>query len=449
MTAETWSSRVAFYFVSIGAAVGLGTLWRFPYLAGQYGSAFIVVFVLVCALITTPILAAEFMLGRSGRGSPPAATRAVALASGGSSRWSIIGWLGTAAIVAIMAYYSVIGGWVLAYAGTFATGDLAGAGAEEVGRRFAALLADPWALTFWHFAFMAITVAISAAGLQRGIELANKIMIPGLFALMLGLVAYAFATGDLERGVPFVFRSDWSQIDADLLLAAVGQAFYATGVGMAIMMAYGAYVPSGVSLLRSGAVISASIVVASILASLIIFPLAFRFEVDPAQGPELAFVVLPAIFTHMPGGQIAGFAFFILLAFAALSSAIAGLEPPAAVLRERFGVSRRASVSIVGAAMWLAGLPVVLSFNLWSELRPLAGIPRYAGYGIFEIMDYTAANLLLPIGALLTCIFVAWRLPDSTLSDQLELGDGRRRTYRRLLGWLCAPAILLLFVMNL
>jgi NSS family neurotransmitter:Na+ symporter len=151
----------------------------------------------------------------------------------------------------------------------------------------------------------------------------------------------------------------------------------------------------------------------------------------------------------MPGGQIAGFAFFILLAFAALSSAIAGLEPPAGLLRERFGLSRRASVAIVGAALWLAGLPVVLSFNLWSAVRPLAGLPGYEGYGIFEIVDYASANLLLPVGAFLTCIFVAWRLSENTLRDQLELGETRGRAYRRLLGWLCAPAILLLFVMNL
>ncbi|HET6630639.1 MAG TPA: sodium-dependent transporter [Woeseiaceae bacterium] len=448
-TDNKWSSKLAFYLVSVGAAVGLGTLWRFPYLAGQYGGVFILAFIAVCLVITAPILAAEFMLGRTGRGSPPAAVRAVAAEAGRSRRWSVTGWLGTLAIFAIMTYYAVIGGWVLAYIGSFATGALAGADAAGVARRFDALLASPAELALWHFLFLAATVGISVAGLTRGIELANKVMIPGLFALLLALVGYAFAAGDLERGAAFVFRADWSQLDGDLMLAAVGQAFYATGVGMAIMMAYGAYLPRHVSLLRSGAVVSGSIIAASILASLVVFPLAFRYGVDPSQGPELAFIVLPAMFTHMPGGQAAGLAFFVLLAFAALSSAIAGLEPPALVLRERFGLSRRAAVSAVGAVLWLAGLPVVLAFNVWADVRPLAAVPRFADSGIFELLDYASANLLLPVGALLTCLFVAWRVPVRVLEEQFGLTGRRLLAYRLVLGAACPLAILLLFVMNL
>jgi neurotransmitter:Na+ symporter, NSS family len=446
---DNWSSKLAFYFVSVGAAVGLGTLWRFPYLAGQYGGVFILVFIVVCLVITSPILAAEFMLGRGGRGSPPAAARAVAVAAQRSSRWSLTGWLGTLAIVAIMTYYAVIGGWVFAYVGTFATGELTGADAAEIGRRFQGLLAMPWTLALWHLLFLVAAVGISVAGLARGIELANKVMIPGLFVLLLALVVYAFAEGDLERGAAFVFRADWSQVDGGLVLAAVGQAFYATGVGMAIMMAYGAYLPRRVSLLRSGAVVSSSIIAASVLASLVVFPLAFRYGVDPAQGPELAFIVLPAIFTHMPGGQVAGLAFFILLAFAALSSAIAGLEPPSLVLRERFGLSRRAAVGLVGVVLWLAGLPVVLSFNAWSDVRPLAVFPQFAEHGIFELLDYVSANLLLPVGAFLTCLFVAWRLPVSLLKEEFGLAGRGLLAYRLVLGAVCPVAILLLFILNL
>ncbi|HZD51698.1 MAG TPA: sodium-dependent transporter, partial [Woeseiaceae bacterium] len=210
MTNENWSSRIAFYFVSIGAAVGLGTVWRFPYLAGQYGGIFILVFVAVCLLITAPVLAAEFLLGRSGRGSPPAATRAVALRHDLSRCWALIGWSGTLAIVTIMTYYAVIGGWVFAYIASFATGGLMGADASGVDRRFQALLAAPRTLALWHFLFLAAAVAISAAGLARGIERANKVMIPGLFALFIALVIYAFVAGDLERGAAFIFRPDWS-----------------------------------------------------------------------------------------------------------------------------------------------------------------------------------------------------------------------------------------------
>ncbi len=449
MTTETWSSRIAFYFVSIGAAVGLGTLWRFPYLAGQHGGVFIIVFIAACAIITTPILAAEFLLGRRGRGSPPASTRAVAISAGRTPWWAAIGWFGTVAIFVIMTYYSVIGGWVLAYIADFAGGGLRGLDAAGVGDRFTAFLADPRALAFWHMLFMALTVAISAGGLERGIELANKIMIPGLFALLLALTAYSFATGDLARGVSFIFRADWSELDGAVILSAVGQAFYATGVGMAIMLAYGAYVPRQVSLLRSGAVISASIIIASILSSLVIFPLAFRFGVDPAQGPQLAFVVLPTIFTSMPGGQLAGFAFFVLLAFAALSSAIAGIEPAAAVLRERMGWSRGAAAAAAGGAMWFFGLAVVLSFNAWSDVRPLSGMQAFADLGIFELLDYASANLLLPIGAFLTCLFVAWRLPAAVVREEIGLQSGWLRAYRLIVGLICPLAILMMFVANL
>ncbi|HEX7011532.1 MAG TPA: sodium-dependent transporter [Steroidobacteraceae bacterium] len=446
---DTWSSRIAFYFVSIGAAVGLGTVWRFPYLAGQYGGGFILIFILVCVMITTPILAAEFVLGRRGRGSPPAASHAVATSAGLSPAWSTIGWLGTMAMFLIMTYYSVIGGWVLAYIMNFARGNLADLNAVEIGRRFEALLADPWGLAFWHTLFMAITAGVSAAGLERGIELANKIMIPGLFALLIALVGYSIVVGDFERALPFLLRADWASLDASLVISAIGQAFYATGVGMGIMMAYGSYVPREVSLLRSGAVISSSIIIASVLASLVIFPLAFRYGVDPAQGPQLAFVVLPTIFSDMPGGQIAGFAFFVLLAFAALSSAVAGLEPSAGVLRERFGWSRRSAVFVTGASMWLAGLAVVLSFNHWKDVRPLAGFAYLSDRGIFDLLDYTSANILLPVGALLTCLLVAWRLPVAFLREELGLSERRMQLYRAILGVLCPLAIVAIFIASL
>ena len=449
MSTDSWSSRMAFYLVAIGAAVGLGTVWRFPYLAGQYGSAFITLFILVCALIATPILAAEFLLGRRGRGSPPAAARDVATSAGLAPAWSIVGWLGSIAMFLVMAYYSVIGGWVLAYIGHFAAGRLGGLDAVAIGLRFDALLADPWKLTLWHTLFMGATVLTSAVGLERGIELTNRIMVPGLFALLVALVVYALFEGDFERALPFLLRVDWSMIDANMVLLAVGQAFFATGVAMGIMMAYGAYVPRDVPLLRSGAVISTAIIVASILVSLVIFPLAFRYGVDPSQGPRLAFVILPTIFSGMPGGQLAGFAFFVLLAFAALSSAIAGLEPLAAVLRERLAWPRPRAVCVTGFGAWFLGLAVVLSFNHWQDVRPLAGIPGLGRRGIFDALDYVSANLMLPLGALLICILVAWRLPRQYLSEELGFSGLQLSIYRLLIGVLCPLAIAAMFLANL
>jgi neurotransmitter:Na+ symporter, NSS family len=448
--AQTWSSTLAFYLVTAGAAVGLGSIWRFPYLAGQYGgSTFLLPFIACCLLIAVPILAAEYLIGRRGRASPPEAALRVARQSGLSTLWASTGWLGTVTVFLIMSYYSIIGGWVLAYTAGFAGGAYTGLEQPELAERFRSLLASPWQLLFWNTLFLAASVAISAAGIQRGIELGNRIMLPGLFVLLLLLVGYSLSVGDVERGLGFVFGIQPELFGPDLLLAAVGQAFFATGVGMAIMMAYGAYLPQGVALVRSAGVVALAIVAASVLASLLIFPLAFRYEIDPAQGSELAFIVLPTIFVDMPGGRLVGVAFFILLAFAAFSSMIGGIEPMLAWLRERLGWSRTRAAISVGLALWVVGLLSVLSFNVWAGVRPLAGIANFADLGIFELIDYVTANLMLPIGALITCVLVAWRLPKTALAHEVQLTGGSLTLFRLLLGVLCPAAILAVFAANL
>lgn len=439
---ETWSSNLAFYLSVAGAAVGLGTLWRFPFLAGQYGGGlFVLVFVAACLLIAVPLLTAEFMIGRRGGPNVPLAAGRLAAASGRSPRWAAIGVLGTLAIFLIMTYYSVIGGWVFSYVEAYATGATSGLGHAELTARFQALLADPWRLMFWHAAFMGATVLISAAGLRRGIELGNKIMMPGLFGILLALSAYALAQGDAARAIAFLTQLDFSQLSGSLVLAAVGQAFFATGVGMAIMIAYGSHVPAETSLPKSAAIVVSSIILASVLASLLIFPLAFGFDVDPAQGPQLAFVVLPSIFIGMPGGGLIGTLFFLLLAFAALSSAIAGLDPAGAWLMEKFGLRRGAAVSIVAAAAWVLGLATVLSFNHWADFHPLAVLERFRAATLFDLTDFFASNILLPVGALLTSLLVGWRLAPQTIAMELGRHPGVRLALLRLLEYVCPLAL--------
>lgn len=300
---ETWSSNFAFYLSVASAAIGLGTMWRFPFLVGQYGGGlFVLVFIAACLVIAIPLLVAEFMIGRRSGPNVPLAAGRVATASGRSPKWAAVGVLGTLAIFLIMTYYSVIGGWVLSYVEAYAIGGAADLDQAGLTARFNALLADPWRLMFWHAVFMGATVAIAAGGIQHGIEIGNKIMMPGLFGILLVLGIYALYQGDSERAIAFLTQVDLPQLSGELVLAAVGQAFFATGVGMAIMIAYGSHVDASTSLPRSAAVVVFSIILASVLSSLLIFPLVFASGVDPAQGPQLAFIVMPSIFIGMPAG---------------------------------------------------------------------------------------------------------------------------------------------------
>jgi len=308
------------------------------------------------------------------------------------------------------------------------------------------LLADPWRLAFWHAAFMGATVGISASGIQRGIEIDNKIMMPGLFGILLALAIYALNQGDAERALAFLTRVDLSELNGELVLAAVGQAFFATGVGMAIMIAYGSHVAAGTSLPRSAAVVALSIILASVLSSILIFPLVFGSNVDPAQGPQLAFIVMPSIFIGMPGGSVVGTLFFVLLAFAALTSSIAGLEPAGAWLMERFAMKRVPAIVLVAAAAWVLGLATVFSFNHWSDVHPLAGIERFRGDTIFDLTDFFASNVLLPIGALLTSLLVGWRLDRDVVNAEFSRPSATRTALVVMLKYACPLALVAVLI---
>jgi NSS family neurotransmitter:Na+ symporter len=298
---------MASHLAVIGAAVGLGSVWRFPYLAGMYGGgAFVAAFFLACAFIATPLLAAELLVGRATHRNPVDAAGVFAEDSPGGRRWNAIGVLGTLAAFLINSYYVVIAGWVLRYLWLCGPGALEGLSGPQLTAVFRSFMANPIAMGTWQVAFLLLAALISAAGLRRGIEAANRIRAPAFLLLMLILVAYACMIGDVARGLRFALWPNWSRLSAAGVLAAIGQAFFATGVGMAMMIAYCAYVPRSVSLLRSALTISGSILLVSLLATLIIFPLVFRYGVDPAQGPELVFQVLPALFAEMPAGRLVG-----------------------------------------------------------------------------------------------------------------------------------------------
>lgn len=445
MTSATgrWSSWLAFNLAAVGASVGLGSIWRFPYLAGTNGgSTFLLVFILACVAIATPLLVAEFIIGRKARLSPPEAAGQVAASFGYSRSWNWIGVLGTAACVLIMSNYTVIAGWVIAYAWKCATGQIEGLSRPAIAEHFTNFLASPWQVGFWHVVFLVIVGGISARGLNRGVEIANKIRAPGLLILLLALVAYALFQGDAVRGLAFAFQPDFSKLSPELVLAAIGQAFYATGVGMAIMLAYGAYVPNEVSLVRSALLISASIVVVSVLASMMVFPLVFQYGLNPAQGPDLVFNVLPTAFVEMPAGRLVGTLFFLLLVLAALTPTIAGMEPLVAWLQQHRNCSRPTAVLITIGIIWVLALGSVLSFNLWKDWHPLAGTTFFEHKTVFDIVDFVSSNILLPVGALLTCAFIGWRMPASLGQQELTAdAPALQRLCRVLLRYVCPLAI--------
>jgi NSS family neurotransmitter:Na+ symporter len=439
----SWSSGLAFYLATVGASVGLGSIWRFPYLAGTGGgSAFIFVFTLACLLIATPLLAAEFILGRYSRASPPEAAGFLARHPARNSPWNIIGVLGTIAAFLIMSYYTVIAGWVMAYLWKCVTGALTGLQHAEVAALWQAFLANPWVLGRWHLGFISLVAVISARGLNRGLEVANAIRAPVLLILMLILAAYALATGDVRRALAFAFSPNFSAVTPQIVLAAIGQAFYATGVGMAMMLAYGSYLNRGTSLIRSSLIISAAILAVSLLATLIVFPLSFHHDMNPAQGPALVFDVLATVFAEMPAGRFIGSLFFLLLITAALTPTLAAIEPLVSWLQQRRNLSRATAVYAAAASVWVAGIPSLMSFNRWSEWRPMLWLPGFEGRTFFTAIDYVSSNILLPIGAMATSLFVGWFANRRIVADELsEAGALASALCIGLLRYVCPIAI--------
>jgi NSS family neurotransmitter:Na+ symporter len=442
-----WSSRPAFYLATVGAAVGLGSIWRLPYQVGSSGgSAFVFVFALACLMIATPLLAAEFLIGRHSHLSPPDAAGAVALESGLTKRWNVIGVLGTIAVFAIVSSYTVVAGWVLAYSWKCASGALVGLHRPEVAQLWRTFLSSPLEMGAWHLSFLCLVGVISACGLSRGIEVATKVRAPILLILLVVLAAYSLATGDARAGLKFAFVPRFASITPQVVLAALGQAFYATGVGAAMMLAYGSYVAKGTSLVRAALIITASILLVSLLATLIIFPLVFRYGMNPAQGPELVFDVLATVFAEMPGGRLVGTLFFVLLVFAALTPSIAGFEPIVAWLQQHHRVSRARAVAIAVSAAWLLGVAAMLSFSRWSAWHPLGWIPPFKDKTFFDVLDFVPSNVLLPAGALATSVFVGWRVSRTIVDGELsETTPFARRWCVWALRYACPLAIAAVF----
>ncbi len=407
----------------MGAAVGLGNIWKFPYVVGvSGGGAFVIVYLVCVVFVAVPILIAELWIGRRGHHSPPIAMGDVAVAAGRSRVWSVVGWMGLLVGYLIATYYSVIAGWTLAYIVKAGAG-FGGADPAAVSQQFDALLADPAAMTLWHTVFIIVALFIVGRGLHGGIETAVKFLMPALFTMLLVMIGYAAIEGDFAAAADFLFSIDFSKIDGPAVLTAIGQAFFSIGVAMGLMMAYGAYVPKQVSLTKSALIIAGADTLVALLAGLMIFPLVFANGLDPASGPGLIFRTLPTAFAGMSGGAVFGALFFLLLAFAAVTSIIAIIEPIVAYAEDKWGMRRRNGCMLFGFLAWAIGLATVFSFNIWSHLRPLGAIETFANINIYGLIDYFTANLLMPLGGILIALFVGWRINPVVLADELSFGS--------------------------
>jgi neurotransmitter:Na+ symporter, NSS family len=452
VTERRWSTEFGFMLGAVGAAVGLGSIWRFPYLAGAGGGfAFILVFVLACLVFGAPVLIGEIVIGRWSRRSPPEAAGALAARAGhAAAAWNIVGWTGSAAGFLIVTYYTMIAGWVLAYTWFFLTGDYARGDPTAAAARFHVFIANAPAVTLWQVGFFALVALTSASGVNRGVEFANRWRAPALLAILLVLVSYSLATGDVARGLHFAFYPDLRRLTPEVMLGAVGQALFALGISAGIMIAYGAYMPAGESIRRSVIAVVGSIFLVSLLATLAIFPLVFRYGLNPASGPELVFQVLPAAFAEMPGGRLIGTLFFALLVLAAFTPTIGMFEVPAAWLSGRFGMRRPIAAALTAGAGLLIGHGSVLSFGRLAHWHPLAGVPRLGAMNFFGLCDFAVSAVLMPLSALLVSVFVGWRLGNRIPPEELSgLSALERRLLLFALRYLCPAGIAAVLVVGL
>ncbi len=435
-----WSSRMAFILAVTGSAVGLGNIWKFPYIAGENGGgAFVLVYLVCVIVIGMPVMMAEILIGRRGRRNPVATMELLGQEEGSSGRWRWVGGMGVLAGVLILSYYSVIAGWTLAYVVKSASGTFAGATAGAVSTEFNLFVGDWRLIGLCHTVFMTLTIFVVARGVERGLEQAVRFMVPALLLLMLVLLGYSINSGFFGEGVAFMFTPDFERLTWNSVLAALGQAFFTLSIGMGAIMAYGAYLPDETSITGSSAAVVAADTSIAILAGLVIFPLVFANNLDPADGPGLVFDTLPLAFGQMAGGVFFSTVFFVLLSFAAWTSAIGLMEPGVAWLVERFHRTRAQAAVMTGLLIWVIGIGSVLSFNVLADVQFLAGT-------IFDNVDYLTSNILLPLGGLLIVVFAGWVMCRNSTSDELGTSGTWFRTWRALARFIAPIGILLVLV---
>jgi len=446
---ESWSSRLTFLMASIGFSVGLGNIWRFPYVAGENGGAAFVLVYLACALcIGVPLVMAEWAIGRNAKNAVSAmgSFKHVAIENNISSKWSGVGGMAITAVFMMMLTYTVITGWTLDYFTMSVSGTFKDMSAEKSQTIFEDLMSDPVRLIFWHTIVVAIIIFVNSRGVQSGIEKAVSILMPSLFVCMIIMVIYASFVGDMSGAADFLLTPDFSQITGETFLLALGQAFFSIGIAMAVMVTYGSYLDKDSSIGQNAFIVVFADTFVAMLAGFAIFPLVFANNMSPDAGAGLVFQVLPIALSDLPGGQFFTSIFFILLIAAALTSCIGNFEPVVAWVQERFKLTRKKATCFSAGVMWLLGISSILSLNVLKDFHPFDFISLLEGKTIFDNLDYISASILLPIGGLLTAIFVGWKLPSSVMKKELGLNGFGFSIWLFLIRFVAPIAISIVFI---
>ena len=441
-----WSSRLAFILAVTGSAVGLGNIWKFPYIAGENGGGAFVLVYLVCVFaIGMPILMSEILLGRRGRRNPVKTMELLGEEESGTKAWRYVGLWGVVAGFLILSFYSVVAGWAVAYIFKSASGTFSGATAEIVSTAFSAHTGSWVPMFVWHTLFMIMTCFVVARGVQKGLEKAVRFLMPALFILLLVLLIYSLRTGYFMQGVSYLFEPDFDKLTSNSWIVALGHAFFTLSVGMGAIMAYGAYLPQDASIPTTSVLVVFADTLIALLAGLVIFPIVFANGLDPAAGPGLIFETLPLAFGNMPGGILFATLFFILLTFAAWTSSIGLIEPAIAWIMESFEWTRVKATSVAGGVIWFLGLGSVFSFNLLSDEKY-----HFWRGTIFDNIDHLSSNIMLPLGGMLISIFAGWVMCRVSSSDELGIGTGYVYTTWLWLSRIVAPlAVLFVMLVNL
>ncbi|RJY08692.1 sodium-dependent transporter [Aurantiacibacter aquimixticola] len=462
-TGDHWSSRSAFILAAVGAAVGLGNIWRFPTLAGENGGgAFVLVYIGFVILLGLPLVLSEILLGRAGGEDAIGSVRNVAVHSKRSELWKGVGALQILAGFLILSFYSVVAGWVINY--VFVAGEdwfgalfsgapfsvaFAGETQEQITGRMGDLFASPGKLILLHAIFMGATIWIVASGVSDGIEKAAKWLMPTFFVLLVIVTTYGAFTGEFAQAVKFLFTPDFSKLNPIALNEALGQALFSLSLAAGGLLTYGAYITRDVNLAPTAAMIAVADTLVAILAGLMIFPIVFAVGLDPAAGPALIFQTLPIAFSSMPAGSLIGLVFFVLIFFAALTSSISLLEGPTAWVIDRFRIRRPIAAIMVGLVAFGIGVICALGYNILSDVRPLAFWDVFAENDILDALDGVTGKIMLPLGAFLVAIFTGWMADRRLIEQQTGLDGGMFMLWRFLVAWLCPIAVGLVLLLGL
>ena len=419
-TPLTWSSRLGFILTSVGAAVGLGNIWKFPYITGtQGGGAFVLIYLLSIFAIAIPVAIAELVAGRAARTNTVDAMPILAKHRPNAHTYRWIGLFCIFSSFMVMTFYAVIGGWVLAYLWRAIMGGLTVLDTETATTTFTSLLANPYELILWQASFLAILGFVLTRDIRKGLESANMVMIPLLFAMLFLLVIYGGVAGDLAAASRFLFTPDFSKITGDVILSAVGHGFFSVGVGFAILLTYGAYIGQSMKIGQMAIVIGLADTAVALLAGLGIFSIVLSQNLPLAQGAGLTFTTVPLALSQLPATIILNIMFFVLVLFAALTSALGLTEVSVRWSADKFNLSRGKAVLAMLIPMFLVGLISVFSFNIWQDVR-IATSGILADKNLFEVIDYIMSTFFLPIGGLMLVSVVGWIVPQAVSREHFN-----------------------------